>query len=173
MKRSGYIQRKTGLQRRTKIRAASTSDSAVLKEQIQALVRAIVIIRDGGCILRAYADRYRDFPQCNGYTKSDELILQADHLVTRANSATYADIRLIVCLCKGHHAWKSKGGNARKSEYDQIVKALIEPERVALWEACEKESWRAHRTYTSDWQKEVAFLKTKLRALDASHPLAA
>jgi hypothetical protein len=167
------LKRYTQLTRKTRLAAKSAGDSAVLKEQIQALVRAIVIIRDGGCILRAYGDRYRDFPQCNGYTKADELILQADHLVTRANSATYADIRLIVCLCTGHHAWKSKGGNARKAEYDEIVKTLIEPERVALWEACERDSWKPHRTYASDWQKEVAFLKTKLRALDPAHPLAA
>jgi hypothetical protein len=31
---------------------------------------------------------------------------QADHLTTRANSATYADTRLIVCACKGAHGWK-------------------------------------------------------------------
>jgi hypothetical protein len=47
----------------------------------------IVILRDGGCILR-------DTPHasaCNGYAKDGHLILQADHLITRANSATYGD----------------------------------------------------------------------------------
>lgn len=167
------LQRYTRLQRKTRLAPKSSSDTSVVKEQIQALLRALVIERDGGCILRHLSGRYRDFPQCNGYTKDDELILQADHLITRGNSATYADLRLVVCVCKGHHAWKSKGSNARKAEYDAIVKTLIEPERVALWEACEKDSWRPHRVYAYDWQKEAAYLKTKLRAINPTHPLAA
>ena len=65
-------------------------------------MREIVIKRDGGCILRDI----QGVSQCNGYRKDGKLILQADHLITRANSATYADTRLIVCVCKGHHGWK-------------------------------------------------------------------
>lgn len=68
--------------------------TAKLKDEIQALVRAIVIRRDGGCIFRNSIDA----PSCNGFTKSDgpRLILQVDQLITRPNSDTYADTRLIV-----------------------------------------------------------------------------
>jgi hypothetical protein len=58
-------------------------------------------------------------------SNAGELILQADRLITRTNAETYADARLIVCICRDHHAWKSLGGNARKSEYDQLVRTLI------------------------------------------------
>jgi hypothetical protein len=166
MKRGGF------LKRRTLLKAKGSSPTAIVKDNIQALLRAIVTARDGGCILRHLAGRYRDFPQCNGFNKANELILQADHLITRANSATYADYRLVVCVCQGHHAWKSKGGNARKAEYDALVKTLIEPERVGLWEACEKDSWRPHRTTAYDWLKEQAFLKVKLAAMQREQPTA-
>lgn len=73
--------------------------SADLKKDIQALVRQIAIIRDGGCILRLFPEA----GQCGGYRNDGELILQAEHLVTRSNSATYGDMRNIVCLCAHHH----------------------------------------------------------------------
>ena len=38
-----------------------------------------------------------------GFRNDGQLILQADHVITRANSATYAETHLIVCVCKGHH----------------------------------------------------------------------
>ena len=62
-------------------------------------------------------------------------MLQADHLITRGNNATYAALRLVVCLCMSCHGWKSLGSNRRKAQYDEWLKALISPERVALWEA--------------------------------------
>lgn len=150
------------LQRRTPIKAKSQFETALVKESIQALLRAIVIERDGGCILRGNA---YGLPDCNGYTKVGELVLQADHLITRANGATFADHRLVVCVCKAHHAWKSLGGNMRKAQYDAIVKQLIEPERVALWEAAERDSWKPTRYTKSDWLKEEAYLRTKLAAM--------
>jgi hypothetical protein len=73
------------------------SDTATLKEEIQDLVRAIVIARDGGCIF--YNLQGHEMPMCNGYRKDG-------HLITRANSTAYADTRLIVCVCKDHHGWK-------------------------------------------------------------------
>jgi len=96
---------------------------------------------------------------CNGYAKDGRLILQADHLITRANSATYADTRLIVCVCKGHHGWK----NWHKPEYDAVVRELIGGERAALWERCERDSWRPKRTSAYDWRLTIAALKQELR----------
>jgi hypothetical protein len=127
-------------------------------------VRAIVIARDGGCILdpmRATSLYFKSarslglnplgVPPCNGYAKDGHLILQADHLLSRGNSAAYADTRLIVCLCKGHHGWKSVGSNLRKKEYDAIVRQLLSPDRVTLWDRCEQDSWRPKRTGAYDW----------------------
>jgi hypothetical protein len=161
MKRGGFLKRRTPLKSKMRtLHARADNDTNRIKDEIQETVRAIVIARDGGCIFRKLL--YRDFPQCGGFRKDGEPIYQADHLITRANSATFADTRLIVCLCRDHHAWKSMGGNARKAEYDAIVKKLISPARVALWERAEQDSWRPHRNFTSDWNLELAALKQEL-----------
>jgi len=150
MKRGGFLRRKTPL------RAKGTSDTAQLKDAIQVEVRRIVIARDGGCVLR---DSY-DVPSCGGYAKDGHLIFQADHLITRANSATYADPRLVVTVCKAHHGWKSLGSNRNKSQYDAAVRKVLSEDRVTLWDACEKDSWRPRRTTSTDWAKELAYLRS-------------
>lgn len=154
------MNRRQALKRRSPLKARGKSETSVIKEEIQSLLRQIVILRDGGCILRHVPSHH-----CTGFTRAGELILQADHLVTRANSATFADYRLVVCVCKGAHGWKSLSGNRNKAQYDALVKTLIEPQRVALWEAAERDSWRPVRTTAYDWQKEVVYLRTKLAAM--------
>jgi hypothetical protein len=148
MKRGGFLRRRTPLASKGK------SDSALLKDRIQALLREIVIRRDGGCILR-------NVRNCNGTVGN--AVLQADHLITRSNSATFADYRLVVCVCRSCHGWKSLGSNLRKNQYDALVKEILPADRVALWEACEKDSWRPQRRDSSDWKKELAFLETQLK----------
>jgi hypothetical protein len=155
VKRGGYIQRRTPLKTKTRIKAVGNSDTAILKDQIQSLVRAIVIKRDGGCIFRAVYG----VPACNGFRLDGEPVLQADHLITRANSATYADTRLIVCVCKGHHGWK----NWHQKEYEAVVRRIISHEREALWDRCEQDSWRPKRTSAMDWKLAIAALKQELR----------
>lgn len=150
------LKRLTPLKRKTALNIVGHSDTAQLKEAIQVELRRIVIARDGGCVLR---NSY-DVQSCGGYAKDDHLILQADHLLTRANSATFADPRLVVCVCKAHHGWKSVGSNRNKAQYDAAVHKVLSEERVTLWDACEKDSWRPRRTYSSDWAKELAYLKT-------------
>ncbi len=151
MKRSGFLKRRTPLASKGK------SDTAKLKNEIQSLVRELVIARDGGCILR----HSTDVSGCNGFTKTEprRLILQADHLITRSNSATYADTRLIVCVCQGHHGWKKW----HQKEYETVVRELLSPDRVALWDRCEQESWRPRRTGAYDWRLTIAALKQELR----------
>jgi hypothetical protein len=162
MKRSASLQRKTPLKgggflkRGTRLAVKGSSDAATIKDSIQSLLRDIVIIRDGGCILR-------NVRHCNGI--EGQAVLQADHLITRANSATFADHRLVVCVCRSCHGWKSLGSNQRKAQYDELVKTLIEPERVALWETCERDSWRPHRTSTNDWKLQEVYLKAKLTSM--------
>lgn len=167
--------------KRTALRKKSKSETALIKDDIQAYLRAIVIKRDGGCIIEHFRRKtvedcaeYRyeptypvcGVPPCNGYKKDGTLILQADHLITRANGATFADSRLVVCVCKGHHGWKSVGSNMRKAQYDAIVRQLLPADRVALWDRCEKESWRPTRTTLYDLKLQLAALKQELRMLE-------
>jgi len=137
--------------KRTKLRLKSCSTTAQLKDDIQHLVREIVMIRDGGCILRKYR-------HCGG--ELGETVIQADHLVTRANSATYADTRLIVCLCRGCHGWK----HWHEKEYDSLVKSILPKDRVELWDKCQKEH-EAHMTHKMDWAIEKLALEQELKKL--------
>ncbi len=116
-----------------------------IKDDIQKYVREIVILRDGGCILR----------KIRGCTDD---VFQADHLITRANSATYADTRLIVCLCRTCHGWK----HWHKEQYDALVRSILPPERLKLWDACLATSWKPVKV---NWQIELANLKTELLQL--------
>lgn len=130
--------------RRTKLKIVGDNDTSLLKQEIQALVREIVTKRDGTCILRKIR-------KCN------DDVLQADHLISRANSGTYADTRLIVCLCRTCHGWK----NWWKEEYDAMVKTVLSKETIKLWERCE-EARHAHKTTKMDWRMEIVALKKEL-----------
>lgn len=159
MKRSGWIKRNTPLNSRSKLRLKGSSDVSVLKDEIQDLVREIVIRRDGGCILRDYTG----VPPCGGYRNDGELVLQADHLITRANSATYDDTRLIVCVCKGHHGWKKYN----EKLYNAAVRELLSPARVTLWDRAEEERHRPTHRISSDWRVSVAALKQELASYES------
>jgi hypothetical protein len=108
--------------RRTPLAAKGTSDTSIVKAEIQRVLRDIVIKRVGGCILTHTGN-------CDGYAKDGHLILQADH---------------------------------HEREYNALVRTLLSPERVQLWDACERDSWRPHRKYTMDWRIELASLKQEL-----------
>lgn len=117
------------------------------------------MIRDGGCIFKKEQGHI-----CTGFApKSGHLVLQADHLLSRSNSATYADTRLIVCVCQGIHGWKSVGSNLRKAEYDKRVKQLLASEIVSLWERCETERFTSSRKGAYDWKLEIAALNKQLK----------
>ncbi len=159
MKRTA-LKRYTPLRSKTRLNVKGHSDTATIKDEIQAVIRDIVTARDNGCIFRNYPGHV-----CSGYAKDGHLILQADHLVTRANAATFADTRLVVCVCKGIHGWKSVGSNLRKKQYDEMVRTLISPERVALWDRCEADSWKPSRGAAYNWALTLAALKQELREI--------
>lgn len=157
MKRTPFKRKATKPMKRGKLRVAGKSTtSELIKQEIQALLRQIVIKRDGGCILRGERN-------CGGYV--GEAVLQADHLITRSNSATYADSRLVVCVCKRCHGWKSLGSNLRKAQYDALVKTVLPESRVRLWEDCERDSWNPRRTTAFDWKLAKLALETELRKM--------
>lgn len=135
-----------------------SSDTNVAKDAIQATARAIVIARDGGCFFRGKLVNDR-IHTCNTRTKAGNIILQADHIVTRANAATYSDVRLIVCVCRGLHGWKKWN----KERYDAALRAYLPKERIALWDKAEKNRFQPHRKYTYDWKLELAALKQELK----------
>ena len=161
MKRSGFLKRKTPLRSYTplqasKLRFKGVSTTKQLKTRIQELLREIVILRDKGCILRFKRN-------CGG--EIGQAVLQADHLITRSNSATYADSRLVVCVCRSCHGWKSLGSNLRKAQYDSMVKEILPRERVELWEKCEQDSWRPNPKRTYDWKLSIIQLEQELKKL--------
>jgi len=96
-----------------------------MKQDIQDILRKIVIIRDGGCILRHYPEA----GSCGGYRKDGQLILQAEHLHTRSNAASFSDTRLVVCLCQRHHGYYKP---QHADEYFKIVRKHIGKERSDL-----------------------------------------
>ena len=148
MQRSGF------LTRRSPLKTKSTSETALIKEDIQAYLRQIVIHRDGGCFLRHYPEA----GACGSRpTKDGHLILQAEHLHTRSNAASYADSRLVVCICERHHIhWKPQ----HSSEYNQLARDFIGPERAALWDKIEKERFRPHKM---NWVLEKLALAQELK----------
>jgi hypothetical protein len=137
--------------KRTPLRKQSKSETATLKREIQKLVREIVIARDGGCILRGIR-------HCGG--EIGEAVLQADHLLPRNESGTYADTRLIVCVCRPCHGGFKKW---HKEEYDRIVKSILPKERVELWEKCETSMPAFRGSY--DWKLAILALKQELRKI--------
>lgn len=125
--------------KRTKLRIAGHSTLSETKRDIQAVLNKIVVARDGGCILRHYAET----GLCGSReTKDGHLILQAEHLHTRANSASYADSRLVVCLCQRHHIfWKPQ----HSDEYYKIVRKHIGKQRSDLLDRVEADRFTPHK----------------------------
>lgn len=153
MKRGGPLPRYKPLKAKTRIRVAGHSETADLKKEIQRLLRQIVIIRDGLC------------QRCGVTYGTPGVVFQCDHLLSRAHSATFAESRLCVLVCQPCHAWKSLGSNLRKGEYDAHMRTVLPAERVALWDACERDSWRPVRKGAYDWRIHIAALEQELRAL--------
>ena len=107
------------------------------------------MLRDKGCILR-------NLRHCGGTLDTEGVVIQADHLITRANSATYADSRLVVCICKGCHGWK----HWHEKEYDLLIKTILPKKTIELWDKCQLESWRPSKM---DWSSELVALEQELK----------
>ncbi len=139
-----------------KVRVAGHESVSDLKEEIQRLLREIVIIRDRKCILHGI--------KCDREVGMEGVVWQAEHLIERSNSATYADPRLVVLVCRNCHGWKHfKKSN--HDQYDRWVKSKISKERVELWERCEGDSWNPKRTGAYDWKIQIVALNQELKRL--------
>jgi len=157
LKRKTPFRAKRPITRRALLTLTSKSPTAVIKENIQALLRSIAIHRDGGCIFRNYPEA----GQCGGYRKDGELILQFDHLHSRANSISYGDPRLGVCACKRHHIlWKKQYPDL----YMKIGREQIGPERSTLLDRVQADR-RPYRFTVYDWANTEAALRHEARTL--------
>ena len=143
--------------KRTRLRVEGQSTTSEIKRDIQALLREIVILRDGGCILRHYPET----GPCGGYRKDGELILQGEHLHTRARAISYADHRLMVCLCRNHHIFYKK---QFPDEYYRIVREFIGEERSKLLTAVQED----RGTHKMDWKIEKIGLEQHLKKLKST-----
>ncbi len=133
LKRSGFNRKAIKPLKKTKLSKDGHSPTSILKKKIQAVLRSIVILRDGGCILRNYKDKIIDkYQSCGGYTASGNLILQAEHLNSRSNMRSFSDERLVVCLCLRHHAYYK---TQYPEEYYSIIKEHLGPENTKLLES--------------------------------------
>lgn len=148
------LKRGTKVMKRTKLRMRGKSETSVLKDRIQFLLREIVMLRDKKCILHGL--------RCyHAVGLSEGIVWQAEHLIERSNSATYADTRLVVLVCKNCHGWKHfKKSN--HDQYDKWVKSKLSRERVQLWERCEAETWKVAKV---DWKLCIVDLERQLNEL--------
>lgn len=161
LKRKTSLKSKTGFRRakstlkRTKLRLVGHSTTKEIKDEIQAIMRQIVILRDGGCLLR-------NSPvagACGGRRKDGELILQAEHLNSRTHAVSFADHRLAICLCKRHHIfWKPQEPDL----FYRLVKELIGKERTELLEKVQQD-FSPHKM---DWKLELMYLKQHLKKME-------
>lgn len=90
---------------------------------------------------------------CKGYTA-------ADHIITRAINATYADPDNVICLCNYHHIyWKP----SHPTFYSDAVKKHIGTRK---WNRIHKKSKQLTHYVLSDWLKEEKKLKRLIRNLE-------
>lgn len=113
-----------------------------------------MIARDNGCVLRFYPEA----GDCGGYTKAGDLILQAEHLVTRANSASFAELDNVVCLCQRHHGYFKPQHSLL---YWSLIERHIGPERWRKVQAWLHDA-RPHRMTERDWVMASLVLRQEL-----------
>lgn len=113
---------------RKNLRVRGISDSSILKEEIQALLREISIIRDGGCVFR----KYPESGVCGGFRKDGKLILQFDHLNSRTHAISFSNPDLGICVCKRHHIFWKKQYSA---QYEAIARKIIGIKRCKILDA--------------------------------------
>ena len=150
--------KKTAL-KRTKIRVVGQSSKSELKSEIQAILRAIVILRDKGCFLRHFSKEIEsNYVSCGGIRNDGNLILQAEHLHSRANANSFAESRINVCTCQRHHIYYKPQYPAT---YNALARKFIGEKNYRLWEVI-----RTDRTpHKIDLKLSKIALEQELRTL--------
>src|SRR3990167_4521339 len=132
------------------------SNVSKTKVKIQALLRELAIQRDKHCVLQ-------DYPEAgvcgSRATKDGHLIIQAEHLISRARSVSFADMRNIVLLCQRHHGYfKEQNGRL----YWELIEKIIGQERWNWIKKVEKDTKPYHMDL-ADWQKIEIVLYNELQ----------
>jgi hypothetical protein len=143
---------------RSALRQMSKSPVAGYKRRIQAALNALGQARDGGCIMRHYPES----GECGGYANDGHLILQWDHILTRSNSATFADLRNGIILCKRHHIfWKKQ----YPMLWAELVYRHIGAETTSWIHRQQALSGKPTRIYPSEWLLIAQNLENKVKLL--------
>lgn len=120
-----------------------------VKKKIQAKLRENAIERDKTCIIGQNASLLPlNWRVCAPRRQDGEIIVQAEHLVGRANSASYADMDNIVLLCMRHHFYFK---TQHPALYWEIVRKYIGEKR---WEKTQKweHDYTPHHFVASEWR---------------------
>lgn len=122
------------------------------KKKIQDKLRERAIERDGSCVVGKYPHFLPyQWHACGPHKKDGSIIVQAEHLVGRANSASYADMDNIVLLCLRHHFFFKQQHGAL---YWEIIRRHIGEERWA-----KVQDWEANKQPThmvaADWRSAL------------------
>lgn len=139
-------------------KAYKADTAQTVKDRIQGLLRAIAIERDGDCFARNYPE---EMGGCGGFKKDGGLILQFDHLNTRARNISYADPRLGILACLRHHFYFKK---QYPVIYEKCALDFIGPARKKLLERVRADSKTYHMT-KGDWDKVEIALQAELKKI--------
>ena len=145
--------------KRAYLKKKSDSPTALAKDRIQALCRAISIKRDGGCVLRDYSETGK----CGGCRNDGELVLQFDHLNTRSRNVSYGDPRCGVCVCKRHHLFYKR---QFPFEYEKAVMDSIGKKRRDLVYRVRADK-KDYNMVLNDWLKIEMALIQELQKYDS------
>jgi hypothetical protein len=160
-KRSTFKKKAYKPLKRTKLSTVGHSPTSELKRKIQAILRQIVVLRDGGCIMRHYKNEISlEYQDCGGFSSLGKLVLQAEHLHTRSSARAFSDTRLIICLCKRHH------GNYKPEhtgEYYAIVRKHIGKQISDLLTEVQNDT----KPYKVDLNKELLRLRQELKEYES------
>jgi hypothetical protein len=144
--------------KRSKLRKSSISPVAKCKERIQYLCREIALKRDRTCFLANYSGA----GACGGYRKDGGLILQFDHLNSRARNISYGMPELGVLVCQRHHIfWKPQ----YPAQYEAFARDFIGEKRCILLDRVRAD----RKTYTFtlvDWLHIELALQQELDILN-------
>ena len=140
------------------MRTTSKTESAQAKQRIQELLRKIGLQRQKGkCFFEGKVVDYR-VHQCSGWRADGELVMQYDHLNSRAYNVSYANPDCGVVICKGLHLWKKY----HKDTYDKAARKYIGKKRRELWDRVADDK-KIYPMSAYDWMKCELALKEELK----------
>ena len=110
---------------------------------------------------------YPEAGACGGYTNAGEFIFQAEHLITRSNSVSFADMRNIVYLCWHYH------GHFRLERSPECKDAHRATHRPRATHCPERSAWAQrvlgdrspYRFHLADWKAIQVALTAELADL--------